>query len=134
MGSKASIVYNLKSTTSTLNAHISKYPPELLQYVQNELAEMIYYFGYAKVGEDNETGFFEYEENRPEDLAQYYGFKNDSQRCLEEVSAEGYVPSQFFPLGISKTIDFMPPHMMVNVSTPALIHAQKRLEAATSKK
>ena len=113
---------------------MSKYPPELLQHVQHELAEMIYYFGYAKVGEDNETGFFEYEENRPEDLAQYYGFKNDSQRCLEEVSAEGYVPSQVFTQGMGKTVVFMPPHLNENVLTPAMIHAQERLEAAASKK
>ena len=115
MGSKASIVYNLKSTTSTFNAHMSKYPPELLQYVQNELAEMIYYFGYAKVGVDNETGFFEFEENRPEDLAQYYGFKNDSQRCLEEVSAEGYVPSQVSTLGMGKAFYMIPQEITLKV-------------------
>ena len=123
MGSKASIVYNLKSTTSTLNAHKNKYPPELLQYVQHELAEMIYYFGYAKVGEDNETGFFEFEENRPEDLAQYYGFKNDSQRCLEEVSSEGYEPGQVFTVGTGKTLALMPPNVAENILTPAMTHA-----------
>lgn len=84
---------------------------------------MIYYFGYAKVGEDNETGFFEFEENRAEDLAQLYGFKNDSQRCLEEVSAEGYVPSQVFTVGTGKTLALMPPNVAENILSPAMIHA-----------
>ena len=68
MGKKASISYNLKDTTGQLNIHESSYSPELRQYVQSELAEMIYYFGYAKVGSMNPTGFYEFEHHKPEHL------------------------------------------------------------------
>ena len=54
------------------------YPPELLQYVQTELAEMIYYFGYANLGTDNPTGFFEYSEHTPENVALFNKFRSDS--------------------------------------------------------
>ena len=51
MGNKGNSVYNLKSTTGLLDVHRSKYPAELLQFVQEECAEMIYYFGYADVSD-----------------------------------------------------------------------------------
>ena len=91
MGKKASITYNLKATTGQLNIHENCYTPELRQYVQHELAEAIYYFGYAKVDSQNPTGFFEFETHQPEHLASYKKFKIESQSCLDEITAEGYV-------------------------------------------
>lgn len=48
MGRKATITYNLKETTGQLNMHEDKYSPELRQYVQENLSEMLYYYGYVK--------------------------------------------------------------------------------------
>ena len=47
MDPKAAQTYNLKSHTGRLNIHKDKYSPELKQYVQENLSEFIYYFGYA---------------------------------------------------------------------------------------
>ena len=67
---KAGQSYNLKSHTGRLNVHEEKYPPELRQYVQENLSELIHYFGYAKVdGVDNPTGFFEYQDESSSDRA-----------------------------------------------------------------
>ena len=62
MGRKATTVYNLKPTTGQLNIHEDKYSPELRQYVKENMAEMIHYFGYAKVADqdENPTGFFDF--------------------------------------------------------------------------
>ena len=65
MGRKATITYNLKSTTGQLNIHEEKYSPELRQYVQDSLAEMIHYFDYAKYDvnghqAENLTGFYDF--------------------------------------------------------------------------
>ena len=80
MGKGASAVYNLKSTTGLLNMHESKYSPELRSYVQSELAEMIHYFGYAKVdGQENPTGFFEFPEAKPEFIKLQNKFRMDSE-------------------------------------------------------
>ena len=59
--------------------HGKCYTPELLQYVQHEMIEAIYYFGYAKVGNLNPTGFFEYDHHMPEHLALFNKFKIESQ-------------------------------------------------------
>ena len=67
MGKKATISYNLKPTTGQLNIHEDKYSPELRAFVQEELTEMLHYFGYAKEEagqEENPTGFFAYPSNQ----------------------------------------------------------------------
>ena len=83
---KAGQSYNLKSHTGKLNIHEDKYPPELRQYVQENLSELMHYFGYAKVdGVENPTGFFEYQDESPSDRASYYKFREDSERCLDRI-------------------------------------------------
>ena len=47
------------------------------------MVEAIYYFGYAKVGSLNTTGFFEFEQHKPEHLALFNKFKIESQAQLE---------------------------------------------------
>lgn len=81
MGKKATISYNLKPTTGQLNIHEEKYSPELRQHVQENLAEMIHYFGYAKLAnqEENPTGFFEYSHDSSTNYSAINGkFRMDS--------------------------------------------------------
>lgn len=59
LGLQASQSYQLKKTTGKFNAHMNKYSPELKQYVQTELADLMYYFGYTNV-DDNPVSFFNY--------------------------------------------------------------------------
>ena len=133
MGLKASISYNLKATTGQLNIHERAYTPELRQFVQNELAEMIYYFGYANVGTQNPTGFFEYEKHAPENLTIYNKFKIDSQQALDEICSESYRPTHIETL-TGECFDVLSAEMMTNVQNPALTHARKILDAAAAAK
>ena len=83
MGQKATVTYNLKETTGKLNVQADKYTPELRQFVQEELAEQLYYFGYAKPqGMENPTGFYEFEEDTKENMENYYKYQTDSQAAL----------------------------------------------------
>lgn len=59
--------------------------------MQHELAEEIYYFGYAKVDNQSPTSFFEFDRHQPEHLAVYNKFRIDSESCLHEITADGYV-------------------------------------------
>ena len=78
-------VYALKSTTGLMRQHENKYPAPLRQFVQEELADMIHYFGYAQTASgDNPTGFFEYDEDN---YSGRNGFREDSQKFHEIVCA-----------------------------------------------
>ena len=72
--------------------HRSKYTPEQIKYIQDELSEHIYYFGYANVGEDNPTSFFEFEEHLPENLAAFNKFRADNANSVIAVTEPGYQP------------------------------------------
>lgn len=64
--------------------------------MQDELAEMIYYFGYAKVGNLNPTGFYEFDSHTPENLSRYNKFRIDSQASLDKVCKEGYEANSIY--------------------------------------
>ena len=76
-GRSAATTYRLKDTTGQFDVHKSKYSPELKAYIQETLGDQLYYFGYANV-EDNYSGFFEFSEHTPENLAKNYKFRTDS--------------------------------------------------------
>ena len=76
-GKAAATTYRLKDTTGQFDQHLSKYSPELKQYVRDTLGDQLYYFGYANV-EDNPTGFFEFEEHTESNLALHNKFRADS--------------------------------------------------------
>lgn len=88
--------YKHKATTGKLNMHEEKYSAQLRQYVQDELAEFIYYFGYAKVGDENPTGFFEFGDHLPNRLAKLNKYKVDAQAALDEVCKDGYVAKNVY--------------------------------------
>ena len=133
MGKKASISYNLKATTGQFNIQEKCYTPELRQHIQQELAESIYYFGYANVGSQNPTGFFEYETHTPENLALYNKFKIDSKKCLDEITAEGYASREVFETYTGECFEGVDAEMLANVQNPAMDHARKTLQAAAAK-
>ena len=47
MGRQATVAYNLSKNAGTFNNHKDKYSTELIQFIQDELAEQLYYFGYV---------------------------------------------------------------------------------------
>jgi len=59
-GSSGCTLYKPKPGVGTINKNTDKFTPEQLQMVKDELEEINYYFGYAKMG-DNKLGFFEYD-------------------------------------------------------------------------
>ena len=95
-------VYKLKST-QTLNRNIDKYTKEQLLYIQSELKDYLYYFGYVVNDEDplNNTPFFTYDHS-PEDLSQYYGYKKHNANILSQLgqqdpeSSGSKVPRAYF--------------------------------------
>ena len=119
MGRKATVSYNLKSTTGMLNTHEDKYSPELRQYVQEELTEMLYYFGYAKpAGQENPTGFFEFSEEKAENVARFKQFERDSQAALDRICQPGYKSTQMYETNAGDILPMFTPDDLMNVQTP----------------
>jgi len=55
-------VYKMKYTGTNLSRNAHLYTPEQMKYMQDELSEMIHFFGYSShPSEENTTEFFKFE-------------------------------------------------------------------------
>ena len=108
MGRKATITYNLKETTGQLNIHENKYCPQLRQYVQENLSEMLYYYGYVKLDNQdcNPTGFFEFSEadQKPEHVAMNGKFRENSQKALDLVCSSSFDKTRHYETNAGETV------------------------------
>ena len=49
------------------------YNDEIISFMKDEGEDLLYFFGYTNVGENN-TSFFKYDHHKPESLNQFNGF------------------------------------------------------------
>jgi len=127
-GKSAATTYRLKDTTGQFDMHRAKYSPELLQYVQETLSDQLYYFGYANV-EDNATGFFQFEEHAPANLAKFNKFRSDSQASLDKVTSQGHQP-QIYVHNKEEVFDIFSEDDLTRLLDPAFDHARKSIQKA----
>ena len=69
--------YNTKPTTGKFNVHYAKYTADQIAYVQEVMADYIYFFNYVVAPEGktpNPTGVFDYKNTKPELEAVRNGF------------------------------------------------------------
>ena len=130
-GKSAATTYRLKSTTGQFDVHASKYSPELKKYVQDTLGDQLYYFGYANV-EDNPTGFFQFDEHTPENLAKHNQFRRDSQAALEMITSPGYEVKNYVH-NKEEVFDIFDADDLAKLLDPAFDHARKTLHAARNR-
>ena len=76
-GKDATILYSLKDNTCELNPNMKRYTNDQIEFIKEEMKDILYYFGYVNIAEDpaNMTGFFEYAKKDSELLKTYNGFK-----------------------------------------------------------
>ena len=94
----------------------------------------MYYFGYTKVGDDNPTGFFEFESHSEANLAQFNKFKADNERALNTVTQEGYRPEQVYRSGTGECKPMFSEEDLTNIITPSITHAKNNLTYAENAK
>lgn len=85
-GKDATVVYNLKENTrSAAPSNHKRYTKEQLAFIQEEMKDILYYFGYAKNESDTDqfTAFFEYADADPELVKTYNGYKELNKQSLE---------------------------------------------------
>ena len=60
-GERTGITYKLKSTTGKFDAHRYRYTEAQIDYVKENLKEILHFFGYTTTPEeDNPTAFFDF--------------------------------------------------------------------------
>lgn len=76
--------YNLKDSQVTFNKARLCYTEEQYNFIKEELKEVIYYFGYANVG-DNPYGYYDYEEHDPEMLEIFNGYRQNNVEMIQRI-------------------------------------------------
>lgn len=89
-GEKATQTYELKDTSKKFNSSSKYYTDAQIDFLKEELKDMLYFFGYANnsLSKDaNFTGFFSYDKATDQEyLGSYMGHKAHTQNVIEWVS------------------------------------------------
>ena len=101
--------------------------------MQDELAEWIYYFGYAKVGQSNPTGFFDFKTFNSSHVADFNRFKADSQAAHDQITSASYRAVEYTNKG-AECFDMLSADDLPNCQAPAVSHARSMLQQAEQKK
>jgi len=84
-GKDATVVYSLKDNTRSLATNHKRYTKEQMSFIENEMKDVLYYFGYVKHESDPEsyTQFHEFKDPNPELAKTYNCFKQLNQQSIE---------------------------------------------------
>lgn len=84
-GKDATVLYKLKDNTRQFFSNHGRYTKEQMAYIEHEMKDIMYYFGYAKIKEDpdNITGFHEYKVTDQELYKHYNEYKMLNRHSLE---------------------------------------------------
>lgn len=89
-GERTGITYKLKSTTGKFDAHRYRYSEKQIEYIKENLKEILHFFGYTTNSEeDNPTAFFDFGDDIQYKY-KYMGFKKANQVCLDKVTTPGW--------------------------------------------
>ena len=131
-GSSAATTYKLKESSGKFDTHKAKYNAELRQYVQDTLGDQLYYFGYANV-EGNPTGFFEFDQHTPENLAKHEQFRTDSAAALDSICDPNHVQT-YYTHQKEEVFPIFDEEDLQRLLEPAFDHAGKKLKEAADAK
>ena len=70
------------------------------------MGDQIYYFGYAKYDE-NTTGFFEFAEHTPENIAKHYKFRTDSAQATKDLISPEHGANKFYTHNAEESFDVL---------------------------
>lgn len=128
MGKEASQSYKLKATTGKFNVCKDKYSEELIEYVKEKNADLLYYFGYTNhPTEENPTAFFEFKDHKPEHLANYYGFRQANAKFTAQLAKDGGWKGPLYQVNKDETFDFYEKSTLEKVQEPARDWASRKL-------
>lgn len=134
-GRKATTTYALKGHTGQFHYNKKMYSDDQLKYMRETLADHLYYFGYSNDpnGEDNFTGFYDFEQHDPKHVQNYYGFRKDNERNTKDILSEGY-QTKHFKVNQEGVFDLFTHEEGVRFLQPSKDYAEKTIKEALAKK
>lgn len=86
-GSSATLTYSLKDSTKLNNSNAKMYSLEQQAWIKDKFAEMLYFFGYARLPQDpeNVTGYYEFDEPNETLRRTYKGYEAMNEQMLNWV-------------------------------------------------
>lgn len=68
-----------------------RYSEAQLSFLKEKMGHQLYYFGYSNhPSEENHTAFFDFgNDHKPENLAQYYKFREHNETFIKQLAADG---------------------------------------------
>ena len=83
-GSSATLTYSLKDSTKLNNSNAKMYSLEQHAWIKDKFAEMLYFFGYARLPQDpeNVTGYYEFDEPNETLRRTYKGYEAMNEQML----------------------------------------------------
>lgn len=128
MGKEASQSYKLKATTGKFNVCKDKYTKEMIEYIKETNADLLYYFGYANhPTENNPTAFFTFENHKQENLDKYYGFRKDNEKYVKLLARDNGWKGPLYHVNKDETFDFYEKSTLEKVQEPARDWASRKL-------
>ena len=118
----------MKATTGKFNVCKDKYTEELIEFVKEKNADLLYYFGYTNhPTEENPTAFFEFKDHKPEHLANYYGFRQANAKFTAQLAKDGGWKGPLYQVNKDETFDFYEKSTLEKVQEPARDWASRKL-------
>lgn len=126
MGQRAAQTYKFKATTGQLNTNTKRYSKEQADFIKNELADILYFFGYSNVDEESYSNFYHWDDHTPERKALHNGFRKVNEDSLKEVLVRPKVVKTYCHNQNRDMVEMFPPNI-AKVQEPGLLFAQSCL-------
>ena len=131
MGSKASQTYVLKATTGQFNMNAQRYTKEQMDFIKQEMGDLLYFLGYSNFDEKSMTNFFTFESHTEDHKGLHNGFRRANAESLAEVCAEPRQIKQYAHNYNKDMIELLNPAFAHRMQEPGHDFAGKQLSRAT---
>jgi len=92
-GEEQNIIYTPR--VGSYNKNLEKYSPEQLEYIKEELEELLHYWGYSAYP-GNHLGFFDFKgKARPSSVEKFQRFKLMNERAMQMVLSKSFKAEEY---------------------------------------
>ena len=127
-GRSATQTYKFKATTGQLNTNAKRYTKEQVDYIKQELGDLLYFFGYSNIDEESYSNFYQFDEHTEERKALHNGYKKVNEDSMKYVVNPEKEVKLYAHNYQKDMIPLLPPHLLARAQEPGMEWAKKCLE------